>query len=178
MKNQSGKVLFFLIIFVVILFAIFMITTGGKYESKNIIISDNNKIYSIGDTIKIDGFEITLNKFNTKSKGDIIDDYSVVDDPQWIAVYFTYKNISNDDKDIDRNIRIINGNGEYISSSTVYYKVWEGTLLENSKLASGGSKTGYVPFVNSVKDNPKDVKVEVSYDSNFSKEKTITFQLK
>lgn len=148
---------------------------GSSKEGSN--ISDTSKIYYMGDTVNLGDFSVTLENYQTKEKGDKIDSYNVVDDQQWIAIFLKYTNISEKEKYISRNVRVINGNGEVLQQPTFYYNVWDGEHLDSTKLMSGGSKTDFLVFTNTIIDDPRDIKIEISNNSRFDKKSTFSFKL-
>lgn len=69
-----------------------------------------------------------------------------------IAIYVTVKNGKSSDYSFSENsFQLINGNGEIIKSlyGTIQ-EMWQGERLNNTTLASGGEKSGYIVFKNNI----------------------------
>lgn len=160
---------------ILVFFMCILIAVGSTMPDPN--ISDVSQTYYIGDTVDLGDFSVKLEKYDTREKGDRIDDYSVVSDPQWIAVYLTYTNESGKESRIPRYVRLINGNGEQLEQPTLYYKVWDGEHLDNANLIDGGSKTGYLLFGNTKIDKAKDLTLQISCNSSFRENNTFNFKL-
>lgn len=159
---------------IIICVTIYMIDTSiVDYDN----ISDVSKTYHIGDTVNCGDFTVKLESYKIKKKGDRIDSFSVVDDQQWVAIFLTYTNISGEEKYLSKNIRLINGNGEELEQPTLYYNVWNGVHLDGATLMSGGSKTGFVQFINTKIDKPKDFILQIACNSLFDEKSTFNFKL-
>ena len=115
---------------------------------------DTSKIYKIGEVMKCPDFDIKINNIKIKKKGTRIDSYSVVADPEWVAVNLTVKNKSKEAKTFyNSDIEFVNSNGEIIGSSIFSYDIWGSELLMSPKLSSGGSKTGFIQYSNTNTNN-------------------------
>ena len=51
-----------------------------------------SKVYNVGDTVSCPQFDITLNDYIIKLKGESIGNNTIVSDEVWIAVILTVKN--------------------------------------------------------------------------------------
>lgn len=175
MKEEKGSAtIAFIFCVVMVVFVIYLVTNFTvDYEN----ISDVSKTYHIGDTVNCGDFSIKLESYSIKKKGDKIDSYSVVNDQQWVAVFLTCTNISDKEKYLSKNVRLINGNGEELEQPTLYYNVWNGVHLDGATLMSGGSKTGFIQFINTKIDNPKDFTLQVACNSLFDEKSTFNFKL-
>lgn len=175
MKKENGGILLAIIFCVIVFIVIYYIINISKVDKEK--ISNVSNTYYIGDTVNLGDFSVKLDSYKTKKKGDSIDSYKVVDDQQWIAIFLTYTNISNEEKYISKNIRLINGNGEELEQPTFYYNVWDGVHLDGTKLMSGGSKTGFIQFINTRIDSPENFTLQISCNSFFNEESTFNFKL-
>lgn len=175
MKKENGGTLIAIIFCSIIFVVVYYIVDTSKVDYEN--ISDVSNTYYIGDTVVLGDFSVKLESYKTKKKGDSIDSYKEVDDQQWIAVFLTYTNISNKEKYISKNVRLINGNGEELGQPTIYYNVWNGVHLDSATLMSGGSKTGFLQFINTKIDNPENFTLQISCNSFFDEKSTFNFKL-
>lgn len=175
MKKENGGILLAIIFCVIVFIVIYYIIDISKVDKEK--ISNVSNTYYIGDTVNLGDFSVKLDSYKTKKKGDSIDSYKVVDDQQWIAIFLTYTNISKEEKYISKNIRLINGNGEELEQPTFYYNVWDGTHLDGATLMSGGSKTGFIQFVNTRIDSPENFTLQISCNSFFDEKSTFNFKL-
>ena len=175
MRKEQGRtvITIFFIVLAIIFIAVVASNTNSDYNN----ISDVKQTYFIGDTVELNGWSVKLEGFDTKKYGDSIDSYSYVSDQQWIAIFLTYTNKSSNTDKIPRYVRLINSNGEILDNSVIYYNVWDKTLLDTAELVAGGSKTGFVPFVNTKIDKPEDITVQISCKSNFEENITFNFKL-
>ena len=100
--------------------------------------------YKFNETISCDKYDITFNSYNIKTYKD--NDY-IIDGEQWIALYVTIKNTSNNDITFyESNIEYINNNGEIISRMPLTVDIWKGERLNSPEIIRGGTKTGYIVF--------------------------------
>lgn len=175
MKEEKGGTIIVFIFCVILMIFVLYITTNFSVDYEN--ISDVSKTYHIGDTVNCGDFTVKLESYKIKKKGDRIDSFSVVDDKQWVAIFLTYTNISDEEKYLSKNIRLINGNGEELEQPTLYYNVWNGVHLDGATLMSGGSKTGFVQFINTKIDKPKDFILQIACNSLFDEKSTFNFKL-
>lgn len=176
MKNERGGIIISLILIVIIIVVIGVLVDNSR-EIDTEKISDVSKTYYIGDTVELEDFSVKLEDVKTKNRGASIDSYKTVADPQWIAVFLTYTNKSGEEKTFYKTMRMINGSGEVIETASTYYEIWGVPYLESSTLINGGSKTGFVPFANTRKDDLKDVTLQISCKSNFDEKATFNFKL-
>lgn len=112
--------------------------------------SPANKIYNVGETLKIDDTEMTVTKVD-KSQGT--NDFDKPDKPNNEFVIVTVS-IKNDGKDqLSYNpyyFKMQNSQGQIIDST--YTDVDQSTRLNSGNLAAGGSITGTVTFEEPVND--------------------------
>ncbi len=134
----------------------FMLIAIGSTEDEEKKNYDTNKIYKVGDTLDCPDFDVTVKKVQIKKKGTKIDSYTKISDPEWIGVTLTVKNKSSETKTFyGSNVDLINSNGEVLEHSWLTYKIWGTQLLDSPELISGGTKTGYIQYVNNNTNNKK-----------------------
>lgn len=137
---------------------------------------NTNKIYNVGDTVTCRDFDVTLNSYQIKEQGEDVDDYSVVSDPEWVAVILTVKNTSDSEEHFyTSNVELQNSSGEILSSAFVTYKIWGVEMLKSPTLAPNGEKTGYIQFRNTDNDN-SNLKLRIDCGSLFD-DTVYTFNL-
>lgn len=178
-KNRTtiSKNIIIVIIFIAVISVAFIEIIVNS-NAKPVNMSDSSETYYIGDTINLGDFTVKLEKYKTKEKGDRIDDYSVVADQQWIAIFLKYTNVSGEEKLVNSNVRLINSNGEQLEQPTLYYNVWGGEHLDSSNLMNNGSKTGFLAFINTKKDKAENLSLQICSDSIFREKNTFNFKLK
>lgn len=116
--------------------------------------SNSTVNHDVGETILCPEFEITLNKYEIKKEGTSISMLYVIDDPEWIGVTLTVKNISSEEKTFyNHYARLQNSNGEIIDPMYTDYDIWSSKALESPTLISQASKKGHIAFANNSKDN-------------------------
>ncbi len=158
---MNQKVPSWVLILIVILFvgAIFLSINSSSFSSDSekedeISKYNTNKLYSVGETLKCPSFEITVNSVQIKVKGTYFSSYEYVNDPEWIGVTVTVKNISNMTKRFyTSDFGLINSNGEVINTDVFFYNVWGEEKFDSPELTSGGNKRGFVVFTNTNQDN-------------------------
>lgn len=176
MKNENGGILgLFLFVIIVV---VFILCVNATNEQPIEGTSDISKTYYIGDTVTIKDFSVTLENCDTRKKGDSIDSYNYVADEQWVAVFLTYTNITDKEKNLYKHVRLINSSGEELERPVMYYDVWDGTILDNANLMPGGTKTGFVQFINTKIDKVSDLTLQICSNSSFSEATTYNFKLK
>lgn len=141
---------------VLLIFLAFLSTACSAYNNmdEEDLKKASNKTYNVGDTVSCPQFDITLNDYIIKTKGETVGNNTIVDDPEWIAIILTVKNTDDSEHTFyNSDVTIENSNGEIIESSTLSYKVWGYEGLSSPTLSSGGEKQGYIQFSNTNQDN-------------------------
>lgn len=153
-KKSSGCLTSLIIVislFIIIGFVVNNYDSSGKNTSKNY---NTKKGYSVSEKLTCPNFDVTIDKVQIKKKGSRIDDYYVIDDPEWIGVTLTVKNTTNETKTFyTSKVDLTNTNGEILDHSWLTYEIWGVPLLNSPELIAGGTKTGYIQFKNNNTDN-------------------------
>ena len=164
-------ILILVIISIFVFSAILGILFGDPNYTTSTTNSDVNEstsnIYYIGETIQFKNYSVTLNNIQTKEKGADIGDTGILDTEQVVAVTLTYNNTSNTDCSIANHTRLINGNGEKIKTSFFYYTIWGVNHMDFVTLISGGTKTGFLQYTNTIQDSIENMSLEISDGSLF-----------
>lgn len=143
--KKISNILGVIIIFILFFVAFTSLENENKSGNKSEPID-----YKIGDTISCKDYDVTFNSYDIKNYQQ--DDY-IVDGDQWIALYLTVVNTSDSEISFSEDkVKYINSNGEKISNMTLTVDIWDGDRLNNFKLVSGGSKTGYIVFREKIND--------------------------
>lgn len=141
---------------------------GSNSDSSSDEKESTNKVYNVGDTVTCGNFDVTLNSYQIKEQGEDVDDYSVVSDPEWVAVILTVRNTSNSENTFyTSNVELQNSSGEILSSAFITYKIWGVEMLKSPTLAPNGEKTGYIQFRNTDNDN-SNLKLRIDCGSLFN----------
>lgn len=110
--------------------------------------------YYLGEKFSCPNFDITIDKYKIKKKGDSIDSYYEVADPEWIGLIMTIENTSSEVKSFSQtSVNLINSNGETITLSWNSSDVWGVEALGSPSIQPGYKKTGYIEFANTNQDN-------------------------
>ena len=158
-SNNSGcaQVLYTILVLIVCVGGgVFMYNQFMKpFESKIDGSSYNTyKTYSVGDTLTCPNWEITIEEVKVKKKGERIDKYSVVSDPELIGVILSVKNIGTEtDTYFTTNVNLTNSHGEVIDPSYLSLKIWGTDLFDSPELTPGGYKKGYIQYSNTDQDD-------------------------
>lgn len=142
--------------------------------------SDASKHYKVGESLSCKYFEVKLEDFSIKPKGTSLGYYLTINDPEWIGVILTVKNI--DDVGVHTfytsQAEIKNSNGEFIEHSALTYDLWGDYMpLDSPELAPGGVKTGYIQFANSNQDN-ESLELKIDCEDKLLGGPVYTFDLK
>ena len=156
-KKQKGKSTTkdnIIIIIVIIISICVLASLYSPSEKETKPKYDTEKVYNVGDTLICPNFEIVVKKAEIKKKGTKVDSYTVIDDPEWIGVTLSIKNISESTKTFyGSDVNLINSNGEVLDHDWMTYKIWGSEILNSPELIAGGTKTGYIQFSNNNTDN-------------------------
>lgn len=153
----------------------FLLTACSVYNDidENALEEAANKTYYVGDTVSCPQFDITLNDYIIKVKGESVGNNTIVADPEWIAVILTVKNTDDSEHTFyNSNVTLENSNGEIIKSNILSYKVWGYEGLSSPTLSSGGEKQGYIQFSNTNQDN-SNLTLKISCDDKILEDNTI-----
>ena len=146
-SQTSAVVIIIMIVFIIP----FILLDDNSSESNEY---DTSKIYNVGEKLTCPYFDVTVDNVQIKQKGTKIDNYQVIDDPEWIGVTLTVTNTSSENHIFSTSkINLVNTNGEVLEHNWLTYKIWGVEILNSPELISGGTKTGYIQYSNPSTDN-------------------------
>lgn len=133
---------------------------GGEYKEP--IQKNIGEEFSCSE---YENYSVTVDRFEFKT-GAIDSFQKIPDGEEWVGIIVTVKNNGEEEMQFsENNFNLINSNGEIIKPDSFTYSVWGIDRLNNVKLASGGTKTGYIAFSNSNTDN-SNLKLDFVCDRN------------
>lgn len=116
---------------------------------------DTETIHYVRETVICPDYEITFDKFDIKKEGTRVGTLTYVDDPEWIGVTLSIKNLGDTERTyFNHYVRIQNSGGEIIDPDySINYDIWGVQALNSPTLVSQASKQGYIAFSNTNQDN-------------------------
>jgi predicted nucleic acid-binding Zn ribbon protein len=180
-EQKSGNPI--MIIFVVALILFVLIPNAKKLvvSFKKDVLKDvglkENIPKNIGEELICKDYKVVVESYKYKT-GDIDSYWEVPSGTEWIGIIATATNTSSDNIDVySSNFSITNSNGEILRNDVISYDVWGNYDVFSGELAPNGTKTGYIAFSNTNKDNTN-IKLKFDCDTFSSSAGSYVINLK